>query len=58
MFFSWVHISLFPISLASSGGSVEGYFAGEKEVLDAFNRWVSDFPPDMHLTLNFCANAS
>lgn len=27
--------------VASSGGSVEGYCAGEKEVLDAFNKWVS-----------------
>lgn len=25
----------------SSGGSVEGYFAGEREVLDTLNRWVS-----------------
>lgn len=25
----------------SSGGSVEGYFAGEREVLDSLNRWVS-----------------
>lgn len=30
------------MSAASSGGSVEGYFAGEKEVLDAFNRWLGE----------------
>lgn len=39
-----VAISLF-LMLASSGGSVEGYCAGEKEALDAFNRWVSVSPP-------------
>lgn len=39
-----VAIFLVPVLLASSGGSVEGYCAGEKEVLDAFNRWVSVFP--------------
>nr|XP_046272591.1 pyridoxal-dependent decarboxylase domain-containing protein 1 isoform X2 [Scatophagus argus] len=30
------------MSAASSGGSVEGYCAGEKEVLDAFNRWLGE----------------
>ncbi|KAL7377809.1 hypothetical protein ABVT39_004585 [Epinephelus coioides] len=30
------------ISAASSGGSVEGYCAGEKEVLDSFNRWLGE----------------
>nr|XP_040047660.1 pyridoxal-dependent decarboxylase domain-containing protein 1 isoform X2 [Gasterosteus aculeatus aculeatus] len=30
------------ISSASSGGSVEGHCAGEKEVLDAFNRWLGE----------------
>lgn len=34
----------FPLLIASSGGSVEGYCAGEKEVLDSFNRWVSVSP--------------
>ncbi|XP_031148405.1 pyridoxal-dependent decarboxylase domain-containing protein 1 isoform X2 [Sander lucioperca] len=29
-------------SAASSGGSVEGYCAGDKEVLDAFNRWLGE----------------
>ncbi|KAL6103512.1 pdxdc1 [Pungitius sinensis] len=29
-------------SSASSGGSVEGHCAGEKEVLDAFNRWLGE----------------
>ncbi|XP_031421360.1 pyridoxal-dependent decarboxylase domain-containing protein 1 isoform X2 [Clupea harengus] len=29
-------------SAASSGGSVEGYFPGEKEVLDALNRWLGE----------------
>ncbi|XP_059203951.1 pyridoxal-dependent decarboxylase domain-containing protein 1 [Centropristis striata] len=29
-------------SSASSGGSVEGFCAGEKEVLDAFNRWLGE----------------
>lgn len=28
---------------ASSGGSVEGYFAGERDILDALNRWVNAF---------------
>uniref|UniRef100_A0A665UK77 Pyridoxal-dependent decarboxylase domain-containing protein 1 n=1 Tax=Echeneis naucrates TaxID=173247 RepID=A0A665UK77_ECHNA len=27
---------------SSSGGSVEGYCAGEKEVLDSFNRWLGE----------------
>uniref|UniRef100_A0A4W6D7M8 Pyridoxal-dependent decarboxylase domain-containing protein 1 n=1 Tax=Lates calcarifer TaxID=8187 RepID=A0A4W6D7M8_LATCA len=27
---------------SSSGGSVEGYCAGEREVLDAFNRWLGE----------------
>uniref|UniRef100_A0A671V914 Pyridoxal-dependent decarboxylase domain-containing protein 1 n=1 Tax=Sparus aurata TaxID=8175 RepID=A0A671V914_SPAAU len=27
---------------SSSGGSVDGYCAGEKEVLDAFNRWLGE----------------
>lgn len=30
------------MSAASSGGSVEGYCAGEKEVLDTFNRWLGE----------------
>ncbi|XP_029293251.1 pyridoxal-dependent decarboxylase domain-containing protein 1 isoform X3 [Cottoperca gobio] len=30
------------MSAASSGGSVEGYCAEEKEVLDAFNRWLGE----------------
>ncbi|XP_071357468.1 pyridoxal-dependent decarboxylase domain-containing protein 1 isoform X3 [Trachinotus anak] len=30
------------MSAASSGGSVEGYCTGEKEVLDAFNRWLGE----------------
>ncbi|XP_033969658.1 pyridoxal-dependent decarboxylase domain-containing protein 1 isoform X3 [Trematomus bernacchii] len=30
------------MSAASSGGSVEGFCAGEKEVLDAFNRWLGE----------------
>ncbi|XP_026205911.1 pyridoxal-dependent decarboxylase domain-containing protein 1 isoform X2 [Anabas testudineus] len=30
------------MSAGSSGGSVEGYCPGEKEVLDAFNRWLCD----------------
>ncbi|XP_036943846.1 pyridoxal-dependent decarboxylase domain-containing protein 1 isoform X1 [Acanthopagrus latus] len=30
------------MSAASSGGSVDGYCAGEKEVLDAFNRWLGE----------------
>ncbi|XP_062263437.1 pyridoxal-dependent decarboxylase domain-containing protein 1 isoform X2 [Platichthys flesus] len=30
------------ISAASSGGSVEGYCVGEKEVLDTFNRWLGE----------------
>ncbi|GAA6228158.1 pyridoxal-dependent decarboxylase domain-containing protein 1 isoform X3 [Lates japonicus] len=30
------------MSAASSGGSVEGYCAGEREVLDAFNRWLGE----------------
>ncbi|XP_068452195.1 pyridoxal-dependent decarboxylase domain-containing protein 1 isoform X2 [Clinocottus analis] len=30
------------MSSASSGGSVEAYCAGEKEVLDAFNRWLGE----------------
>ncbi|XP_068192889.1 pyridoxal-dependent decarboxylase domain-containing protein 1 isoform X2 [Antennarius striatus] len=30
------------ISAASSGGSMESYCAGEKEVLDAFNRWMAE----------------
>ncbi|XP_063759749.1 pyridoxal-dependent decarboxylase domain-containing protein 1 isoform X2 [Eleginops maclovinus] len=30
------------MSAASSGGSVEGLCAGEKEVLDAFNRWLGE----------------
>ncbi|XP_068580876.1 pyridoxal-dependent decarboxylase domain-containing protein 1 isoform X3 [Cebidichthys violaceus] len=30
------------MSSASSGGSVEGYCAGEKEALDAFNRWLGE----------------
>lgn len=29
-------------SAASSGGSVEGYFPGEKEVQDALNRWLGE----------------
>ncbi|XP_034750057.1 pyridoxal-dependent decarboxylase domain-containing protein 1 isoform X2 [Etheostoma cragini] len=29
-------------SAASSGGSVEGYCEGEKEVQDAFNRWLGE----------------
>ncbi|XP_062388689.1 pyridoxal-dependent decarboxylase domain-containing protein 1 isoform X3 [Sardina pilchardus] len=29
-------------SAASSGGSVEGYFPGEKEVEDALNRWLGE----------------
>ncbi|XP_063042942.1 pyridoxal-dependent decarboxylase domain-containing protein 1 isoform X2 [Engraulis encrasicolus] len=29
-------------SAASSGGSVEGYFPGEKEVLDSLNRWLGE----------------
>lgn len=33
---SWNRFSV----AASSGGSVEGYCAGEKEVIDAFNKWV------------------
>ncbi|KAE8283670.1 Pyridoxal-dependent decarboxylase domain-containing protein 1 [Larimichthys crocea] len=30
------------MSAASSGGSVEGFCAGEREVLDAFNRWLGE----------------
>ncbi|XP_071765949.2 pyridoxal-dependent decarboxylase domain-containing protein 1 [Centroberyx gerrardi] len=30
------------MSAASSGGSVEGYCAGEREVLDSFNRWLGE----------------
>ncbi|XP_046894221.1 pyridoxal-dependent decarboxylase domain-containing protein 1 isoform X1 [Hypomesus transpacificus] len=30
------------ISAASSGGSVEGYFPGEQEVLDTLNRWLGE----------------
>ncbi|KAM3597129.1 uncharacterized protein V6R79_000213 [Siganus canaliculatus] len=30
------------MSAASSGGSVDGYCAGEREVLDAFNRWLGE----------------
>ncbi|TKS92464.1 Pyridoxal-dependent decarboxylase domain-containing protein 1 [Collichthys lucidus] len=30
------------MSAASSGGSVEGFYAGEREVLDAFNRWLGE----------------
>ncbi|XP_073350541.1 pyridoxal-dependent decarboxylase domain-containing protein 1 [Pagrus major] len=30
------------MSAASSGGSVDGYCAGEKEVLDSFNRWLGE----------------
>ncbi|XP_070779211.1 pyridoxal-dependent decarboxylase domain-containing protein 1 [Enoplosus armatus] len=30
------------VSAASSRGSVEGYCGGEKEVLDAFNRWLGE----------------
>uniref|UniRef100_A0A665UJZ1 Pyridoxal-dependent decarboxylase domain-containing protein 1 n=1 Tax=Echeneis naucrates TaxID=173247 RepID=A0A665UJZ1_ECHNA len=30
------------MTAASSGGSVEGYCAGEKEVLDSFNRWLGE----------------
>ncbi|KAM6913906.1 pyridoxal-dependent decarboxylase domain-containing protein 1 isoform 2-T3 [Lycodopsis pacificus] len=30
------------MSSASSGGSGEGYCAGEKEVLDSFNRWLGE----------------
>ncbi|KAM7386220.1 hypothetical protein PAMA_009046 [Pampus argenteus] len=30
------------MSAASSGGSVEGYCFGEKEALDAFNRWLGE----------------
>lgn len=37
-------VSLCPMLLGSSGGSVEGYCPGEKEVLDAFNRWVNVCP--------------
>uniref|UniRef100_A0A673XTZ3 Pyridoxal-dependent decarboxylase domain-containing protein 1 n=1 Tax=Salmo trutta TaxID=8032 RepID=A0A673XTZ3_SALTR len=29
-------------SAESSGGSVEGYFAGEREVLDSLNRWLCE----------------
>uniref|UniRef100_A0A4W5QLN1 Pyridoxal-dependent decarboxylase domain-containing protein 1 n=1 Tax=Hucho hucho TaxID=62062 RepID=A0A4W5QLN1_9TELE len=29
-------------SAESSGGSVEGYFAGEREVLDTLNRWLCE----------------
>uniref|UniRef100_A0A8C8ENU4 Pyridoxal-dependent decarboxylase domain-containing protein 1 n=1 Tax=Oncorhynchus tshawytscha TaxID=74940 RepID=A0A8C8ENU4_ONCTS len=29
-------------TLESSGGSVEGYFAGEREVLDSLNRWLCE----------------
>uniref|UniRef100_A0A8C7QNI0 Pyridoxal-dependent decarboxylase domain-containing protein 1 n=1 Tax=Oncorhynchus mykiss TaxID=8022 RepID=A0A8C7QNI0_ONCMY len=29
-------------SVESSGGSVEGYFAGEREVLDSLNRWLCE----------------
>uniref|UniRef100_A0A8C2D165 Pyridoxal-dependent decarboxylase domain-containing protein 1 n=1 Tax=Cyprinus carpio TaxID=7962 RepID=A0A8C2D165_CYPCA len=29
-------------SLASSGGSVEGYLAGERDILDALNRWLGE----------------
>lgn len=36
-------IFLFPF-LESNGGSVEGYCAGEKEVLDTVNKWVRLFP--------------
>uniref|UniRef100_A0A8C9ZUR4 Pyridoxal-dependent decarboxylase domain-containing protein 1 n=1 Tax=Sander lucioperca TaxID=283035 RepID=A0A8C9ZUR4_SANLU len=35
-------LSLFLLMVASSGGSVEGYCAGDKEVLDAFNRWLGE----------------
>ncbi|XP_054462754.1 pyridoxal-dependent decarboxylase domain-containing protein 1 isoform X2 [Anoplopoma fimbria] len=30
------------MSSVSSGGSVEGYCSGEKEVLDTFNRWLGE----------------
>ncbi|XP_070703694.1 pyridoxal-dependent decarboxylase domain-containing protein 1 [Pempheris klunzingeri] len=30
------------VSAASSGGSVEGYCVGEKELVDAFNRWLGE----------------
>ncbi|XP_040917861.1 pyridoxal-dependent decarboxylase domain-containing protein 1 isoform X2 [Toxotes jaculatrix] len=30
------------MSAGSSGGSVEGYCTGEKEVIDAFNRWLGE----------------
>lgn len=43
-------ISLFML-LGSSGASVEGYCAGEKELLDAVNRWVS-VCPFVNITLN------
>ncbi|XP_048051859.1 pyridoxal-dependent decarboxylase domain-containing protein 1 isoform X2 [Megalobrama amblycephala] len=29
-------------SAPSSGGSVEGYFAGERDILDALNRWLGE----------------
>uniref|UniRef100_A0A3P9ANL7 Pyridoxal-dependent decarboxylase domain-containing protein 1 n=1 Tax=Esox lucius TaxID=8010 RepID=A0A3P9ANL7_ESOLU len=29
-------------SAASSGGSMEGYFAGEREVIDTLNRWLGE----------------
>lgn len=40
--------------VASSRGSVEGYCAGEKEVLDAFNRWVSHLCPALLVRVRLC----
>lgn len=38
-----VYILLVFHFLESNGGSVEGYCAGEKDMLDTFNKWVRHF---------------